>query len=151
MHRPTATVDLAANDTPLPTSLYVLVVAPTLLGVAHHVDHLVRGNHLGWPVTPEVTAFTYSLAIYPLVAVGLWLSVTDRVGAGYWALLLTASGAILAMVHVGPWALEPPADVVGPYGDPMVGALALGVLVALLASVGVAGAYAAVLWRRGDR
>jgi len=50
--------------------MYVFAAVSTLLGVAHHVDHGIRGNHVGWPITPEVNAFTYSLAVYPLVALG---------------------------------------------------------------------------------
>lgn len=126
----------------------LLVALPTVLGIAHHVDHVVRGNHVGWPLTPEVNAFTYSLAIYPLIAFGVYLTATDRVGVGYWAGLLAASTVVLAFVHVGPWAIEPPADIVLPYTNPAVGYLAFGVVLALIASVGLGAAYATVLWWR---
>jgi len=78
-------IDFAADDTDLTPLVALFIVLPTVLGAAHHVDHVVRGNHVGWPLTPEVNPFTYSLAIYPLVAVSLYLTVTDRVDAGYLA------------------------------------------------------------------
>jgi hypothetical protein len=132
----------------LPRTLWVLVAVPTLLGLAHHVDHVVRGNHVGWPVTAHVNEFTYSLGIYPLVALGVYLTVTDRAGAGYWAGLFAFSAALLAFFHVSPWAVEPPADVVVPYANPAVGYLAFTVLLALIGSVVFGSAYAALLWHR---
>jgi hypothetical protein len=128
--------------------LYLLAAVPTLLGAAHHVDHVVRGNHVGWPVTAHVNEFTFSLAIYPLLAVGFYLTVTDRVGARYWAGFLAFSTAMLAYFHVSPWAVEPPADVIQPYASPVAGYLAFAVLLALIGSVAVGSGYAALLWRR---
>jgi hypothetical protein len=129
----------------------LFVVVPTVLGAVHHIDHIIRGNHIGWPLTPEVNAFTYSLAIYPIIAVSLFLTVSDRVGTGYWAWLFAFSATMLAYFHVSPWAVEPPHDVIGPYPDPVFGYLAFGVLLALIASVLVGSAYAAMLWRRESR
>ena len=137
-----------SNDgTPL---LYLIVAVSTALGAAHHVDHLVRGNHVGWPVTPEVNAFTYSLVIYPLVAVGLYLAATDRSATGYWAGLLAFSAVTLAFFHLSPWAVEPPGDVVLPYADPVVGYAAFGILLALVGSVTVGAVYAFLLWHRAN-
>jgi hypothetical protein len=127
--------------------LYLFVFVPTLLGAAHHIDHIVRGNHVGWPLTPEVNPFTYSLAIYPLLALGLYLTVTDRVGARYWAGFFAFSAGMLAYFHVSPWAIEPPQDVIGPYASPVAGYLAFGVLLALIGSVVLGAAYATVRWR----
>lgn len=133
------------------TPLFLVFLAvPTLLGAAHHVDHVVRGNHVGWPVTGEVNSFTYSLSIYPMLAVSLYLTVTERVGARYWAGFLAFSAAMLAYFHVSPWAVEPPQDVVVPYANPLAGYVAFGVLLALIASVVLGSVYAAVLWHRGE-
>ncbi|MFB6200537.1 MAG: hypothetical protein ABEI98_00845 [Halorhabdus sp.] len=136
------------DDTALTPFLYVFVAVPTVLGAAHHVDHIIRGNHVGWPITPEVNAFTYSLAIYPLITVSLYLAVTDRVEARYMTGFFAFSAAILAFFHVSPWAVEPPQDVIQPYGNPAVGYLAFGLLLALIASTLIGCAYSAVLWRR---
>jgi hypothetical protein len=141
--------DVSAKEKSLTPLFYLFVVLPTVLGAAHHVDHIVRGNHVGWPLTPEVNPFTYSLAIYPLLAISLYLTVTDRVDAGYWAGFLAFSAGMLAYFHVSPWAVEPPQDVIVPYEDPLFGYLAFGILLALIASVVLGSAYAAVLWYRG--
>jgi hypothetical protein len=139
-----------SNDTALTPLLYAFVAVPTVLGAAHHVDHIIRGNHVGWPITAEVNAFTYSLAIYPLIAVSLYLAVTDRVEARYMTVFFAFSAAILAFFHISPWAVEPPQDVIGPYGNPVVGYLAFGILLALIASTVVGSAYSLVLWRRNQ-
>ncbi|MDY6819078.1 MAG: hypothetical protein SVG88_10495 [Halobacteriales archaeon] len=127
---------------------YLVVLLPTLLGLAHHIDHIIRGNHVGWPITPHVNPFTYSLVIYPLIVIGVYLTVTDRVGVRYWTGVFGFSAVLLAYVHISPWAIEPPADVIGPYANPLVGYAAFVILLALIASVGVGTLYVAVLWYR---
>ncbi len=53
----------------------LLVLAAILLGVLHHVDHILRVDHSGWPFRPQVSPFTFSLLVYPLLLVGLlWRS-----------------------------------------------------------------------------
>jgi hypothetical protein len=135
----------------LTTQAYLLFGAATLLGAAHHVDHVVRGNHVGWPVGPEVNPFTYSLAIYPLVGLGFALAYTGRAGVRYWAGVMTAGVGMLVFFHLSPWAVEPPADVILPYANPVVGYLAFGLLLALIAVTAVGVAYTLLLWRRGTR
>ncbi len=139
---------LPTTDTTLTRSFYLLVLAPTLLGVAHHVDHIIRGNHVGWPLTPEVNPFTYSLAIYPLLGISLYLTLTRRVEARYWAGFFAFSAGMIAFFHLSPWAVEPPQDVMVPYADPLVGYLAFGVLLALIAATVAGSLYAGYLWRR---
>ena len=132
----------------LPTQAYLLFALATLLGLAHHIDHIVRGNHVGWPVVPEVTPFTYSLAIYPLVVVGFALSLTDRAGARYWSVVMVLGGGMLVFFHLSPWAVEPPSDVILPYANPLFGYVAFAVLLCLIGVVFLGAAYAVVLWRR---
>jgi hypothetical protein len=57
---------------------YAPIAIPTPLGTPHHVDHVVRGNHVGWPVAPTVDPVTCSLAIRPVIGVGRYLTATDR-------------------------------------------------------------------------
>ena len=38
-----------------------------VIGVCHHIDHVLRYDHSGWPFRPEVTPFTYSLLVYPVL------------------------------------------------------------------------------------
>jgi len=144
-------VELPTNDTSLTRAFYLFVLVPAVLGAAHHVDHVVRGNHVGWPITPEVNAFTYSLAIYPLLAVSLYLSLTRRVAAGYWAGFFAFSAGMLAYFHVSPWAIEPPQDVIVPYANPLLGYAAFAIVLALIGSVVVGSAYGVLLWVRRDR
>ena len=131
--------------------LSVLLVMATVFSVGHHVDHIIRGNHVGWPLIDRVTPFTYSLGVYPLILLGLVLTRWRRVGAGFWALLAGAGLLFVGLVHFGPLALEPPEDIVGPYRSRVAGWLALGWLVALLAILGVTAVYSALLWRRAAR
>jgi len=143
-------VELPVEDSSLTPLFYLFVVIPTVLGVAHHADHVVRGNHVGWPITANVTPFTYSLAIYPLLGLSLYLTLTRRVDARYWAGFFAFSAAMLAYFHVSPWAVEPPRDVMVPYESPLVGYVAFAVVLALIASVAVGSVYGATLWYRGD-
>lgn len=39
-------------------AIYLLTFAASALSIGHHVDHLIRGNVVGWPLTPEINAFT---------------------------------------------------------------------------------------------
>ncbi|WP_318567820.1 hypothetical protein [Salinigranum marinum] len=143
-------VELSTTDTNLTPAFYLFVAVPTVLGAAHHVDHIIRGNHVGWPITPEVNPFTYSLAIYPLLALSLLLSLTKRVDARYWAGFFAFSAAMLAYFHISPWAVEPPRDVMVPYENPLVGYLAFAIVLALIGSVVVGSAYGVALWYRSD-
>lgn len=141
-------VELPAEDSNLTRTFYLFVSVPTVLGAAHHADHILRGNHVGWPIAPEVNPFTYSLAIYPLLALSLYLTLTRRVEARYWAGFFASSAGMLAYFHVSPWAVEPPRDVMVPYSDPVAGYLAFGIVLALVASTVVGSVYGAVLWYR---
>ncbi len=48
-------------------------------GLLHHVDHVLRYDHSGWPFKPEVTPFTYTLLVYPVFALLLLLRSWPRV------------------------------------------------------------------------
>ena len=148
MKQPDDSATRLTNRTAVSRGVYWVVALATLLGVAHHVDHIIRGNHVGWPITSHLNAFTYSLAIYPLIAAGLYLTLSGRVGDRYWAGFFAFSAGMLAYFHVSPWAIEPPGDVILPYADPAVGYLAFVVLLALIASVAFGSLYAAAAWYR---
>ena len=47
--------------------LYGLVFLAMFLSLGHHIDHVIRGNNFGWPLTAEVNALNYSLGTYPLI------------------------------------------------------------------------------------
>ena len=50
--------------------LYRLTWLALALSPGHHLDHLIRGNAVGWPLTEEVNAFIFSLVVYPVIATG---------------------------------------------------------------------------------
>lgn len=43
-----------------------LLLLAVSLALIHHVDHVLRVDHSGWPFLAEVTPFTFSLVIYPI-------------------------------------------------------------------------------------
>ncbi len=132
-------------------TLYGLVLLATFMSVGHHLDHVLRGNHVGWPLTEHPTPFTYSFGVYPLILLGLYLYGSGKVGAGYWA-LLTGSGALfLAAIHFGPTAVEPPADIINLYEPRIVGWFAFAWLVALVAVLAATSLNAGYSWFRQRR
>ncbi len=128
--------------------LYGVIGLAALLSVGHHLDHAIRGNHLGWPFTAEVTPFTYSLGVYPLILLGLVLSRSRRVGPGYWALLSGSGALFVGATHFGPAALEPPADIIALYEPRLLGWLAFAWLVVFVAVLAGMCLYAAYRWSR---
>ena len=53
------------------TNAEKLALVTVALGLIHHLDHVLRVDHSGWPFLNEVNAFTYSLLVYPVIAVVL--------------------------------------------------------------------------------
>jgi Na+/phosphate symporter len=129
--------------------LALLIVSALVLSVGHHLDHVIRGNHVGWPVTSQLNAFSASLIIYPLILGGLALTFAGRMGPRGWAFLSGGGAIFLAVIHFGPWAVEPPEDIISMYDSPLLGWLAFGWLLALVATLVVATLYEIRLWRRG--
>ena len=109
--------------------LYGLIALAALLSVGHHLDHAIRGNHVGWPLTAEVTPFTDRLGGYPLILVGLLLSWSRRVAPGYWALLSGSGALFVGAIHFGAAAIESPADISTPDAPRRIGRFAFAWLV----------------------
>lgn len=127
--------------------LYPLIAVAAAMSLGHHVDHAVRGTHVGWPLTAEITPFTYSLAIYPLILLGLSLYRSGRVGVGYWTVTSGAGALLLVAVHFGPTAVEPPRDIITEYEPELIGWIAFAWLVVLVAVLVATFFYEARLWR----
>jgi hypothetical protein len=143
---------LRDGDHPVPHRLLGLIFIIVLFGIGHHIDHIIRGNHVGWPLTPEINAFTFSLLSYPFVALGLFLGWRDRAGVPYWTALFFVSSLLIGFVHFGPSAIEPPADIITVYEHALVGwfafAWVVGFTVVLVAGL----SYSALLLvRRSNR
>ena len=130
---------------------YTLIYLALSLSLVHHLDHAVRGNHVGWPLIADVTPFTYSLGIYPFVVAGLVLSHAGRVGPGYWTLLSGFGIVFLSAIHFGPTAVEPPRDIIDLYQAPSVGWLAFAVLLLLVGVLGATFVHELRLWRSSRR
>ncbi len=78
----------------------------TGLGVLHHLDHVLRADHSGWPFSPEVTPFTFSLLIYP-IALGVHLARSRP-----W-LRVASTALILVAVQLAHTLIETPGDQFG--------------------------------------
>ena len=126
--------------------LYRLTWLALAMSLGHHLDHLIRGNAVGWPVTEEVNAFTASLVVYPILATGLLLYHAGRVGPGFWALVSGGGAAFVSVVHFGPAAVEPPELILDHYDPPVLGWLAFGWLVAFVALLAITSMYETRMW-----
>jgi len=109
----------------------------TVFAFLHHVDHVVRGNHSGWPFVEEVTPFTFSLLIYALLLPGIFMNLKGREAAGWWLFTAAVGLALVTFVHFlgGEEREAPVRDIYAVYGDPLWGVLALVVLYGLVISL----------------
>lgn len=128
--------------------LYGLIALAAFMSMGHHIDHIIRGTHVGWPLTADVTPFTYSLGVYPLILLGLWLYRSKRVGPGYWALLSGAGALFVGAIHFGPTAVEPPADIIDLYEPRIIGWFAFAWLVVFVAVLVANSLYEGYAWFR---
>jgi hypothetical protein len=133
--------------------LLVAAASVTIFGFFHHVDHVVRGNHSGWPFEEEVTPFTFSLLIYALLLPGLYLTWRGRLMAGYWLFTAAVLLVLVTSVHfVGEDREAPIRDIYAVYDSPVWGFLALVDFTVLIASLVVlAGVAIQALRTKGRR
>ena len=117
--------------------LLVLGVVVTVFAVLHHTDHVIRGNHSGWPFQEAVTPFTFSLLVYSLLLAGIYMNVRGRVAAGWWLFTAVAALALVTFVHFlgGEEREAPIRDIYAVYVSPLAGLAALVVLAGLLGSL----------------
>jgi len=129
--------EVQSTQARLRTWLLVAAASVTIFGIFHHVDHVVRGNHSGWPFEEAVTPFTFSLLIYALLLPGLYLTAKGRLMAGYWLFTAVVGSALVVWVHFVPTGdYEAPIhDIYAVYGSPLAGLLALVVLTGLVSSL----------------
>jgi hypothetical protein len=128
--------------------LYGLTYVAAAMSLVHHVDHVIRHNAVGWPVTGEVNAFTMSLVIYPVIVTGLLLYRAGRVGPGFWALVSGGGAAFVSAVHFGPSAVEPPEMMLDGYDSPVLGWSAFAWLVAFVDLLAITSLYETRVWWR---
>ena len=116
-----------SRPTGLTRTGYRLVLLITALSIAHHVDHVLR-DVTGWPLDDEFNPFSASLFFYPVIVMGLALSVRHRVGARFWAVLAGGAAVFIATVHVGPAAGDAVTAIPDQYGTTAADVTALVVL-----------------------
>ena len=126
--------------------LYRLTCLAAAMSLGHHLDHLIRHNAVGWPLTGQLNAFTISLVVYPVIAAGLLASRAGRVGPGFWALVSGGGAVFVGAVHFGPAAVEPPQLILDHYDPPILGWLAFAWLVAFVAVLAITCVYETRLW-----
>src|SRR5215211_1525966 len=127
-------------------TLYRLTWLAAALSLGHHLDHVIRHNAVGWPLTDQVNAFTLSLVVYPVIATGLLLYRAGRVGPGFWALVSGGGAAFVSAVHFGPSALEPPEMMLDGYDSPALGWLAFTWLVVFVTVLAITSLYETRVW-----
>jgi hypothetical protein len=117
--------------------LLIFASSATVFSVMHHADHVIRGNHSGWPFQAEVTPFTFSLLIYALILPGIYMTAKGKQVAGYHLFVAVVGLTLLGGVHFVPTGEQesPIHDIYMVYGSPVAGALALVVLAGLITSV----------------
>jgi hypothetical protein len=143
------TLSQPTKDRPMHSrTLYRLTWLAAALSLGHHLDHVIRHNAVGWPLTDQVNAFTLSLVVYPVIATGLLLYRAGRVGPGFWALVSGGGAVFVSAVHFGPSAVEPPELILGGYGLSILGWLAFAWLVTFVAVLAITSLYETRLWWR---
>ena len=116
--------------------LLVSAIAVTVFGVLHHIDHSIRGNHVGWPLIDRVTPFTYSFGVYLLLLPGIYLTLRGKAWSGYWLVTGLITLGLVTWVHFGPSPeAESLPEIYGPYGNAVLGIIAVADLFALIASL----------------
>jgi hypothetical protein len=117
--------------------LLIFASSATVFSVMHHADHVIRGNHSGWPFQAEVTPFTFSLLIYALILPGIYMTAKGKQVAGYHLFVAVVGLTLLGGVHFVPTGEQesPIHDIYMVYRSPVAGALALVVLAGLITSV----------------
>ena len=110
----------------------------TGIGFVHHADHVLRFDHSGWPFLGSVNAFTYSLLVYPLIAILLLMRGRRRFCAALAFLLFLAP--TLAHIFIETpfmqyrtWASRPDVNLLG-VSSPVLGAVAVIITASLSAA-----------------
>jgi len=121
--------------------LLIVASSATVFSLMHHADHVIRGNHSGWPFQAEVTPFTFSLLIYALILPAIYLTANGRDVAGYHLFVAVVGLTLIGFVHFAPTGEQesPIHDIYMVYESPVAGTLALVVLAGLITSVALLG------------
>jgi hypothetical protein len=111
VNQPTATTDKATTVPGRLTPGERMLLAVAALAFLHHVDHVLRADNSGWPFTPDVTAFTISLLVYPILVLDFLL-----LRGRPWVRVGLVAGLFVAL-QVAHAVYEPPADQYGTWAN----------------------------------
>ena len=128
-----------------------LVATATLLSSAHMVDHAIRDELPRWPAEDLATFAVVNLVLFGAIGTGIYLYVRGKVGPRFWTLFAFAGVLPGWASHFSPFTDQPVSCILGAYDYGVGGWLAVGVLLALMLVMTMAGVYAASLWRREVR
>ena len=127
--------------------LLTLISVGTLLSLGHTADHAIRDD-LRWPSPAQIGFVIVSLVLYSAIGTGLYLSAKGKVGPRFWTIFAVAELLFGWAAHFSPFTEQPPPYILSAYNHGLTGWVALGVLLALMRVMSVAGVYAAYLQRR---
>jgi hypothetical protein len=88
-----------------------MLLAVVGLTFAHHLDHVLRADNSGWPFTPDLTPFTISLLVYPILVLDFLL-----LRRRPWVRVALVAG-LFAALQVAHIVFEPPADQYGTWAN----------------------------------
>jgi hypothetical protein len=111
VNQPTATTDKATKVPGWLTPGEWMLLAVAALAFLHHVDHVLRADNSGWPFTPDLTAFTVSLLVYPILVLDFLL-----LRGRPWVRVGLVAGLFVAL-QVAHAVYEPPADQYGTWAN----------------------------------
>lgn len=89
--------------------LALLAVIP--LALVHHIDHVLRADNSGWPFTADVTPFTISLLVYPILAAD-FLLLRDKL-----QVRIALVGILFIALQAAHYVFEPPRHQYGTWAD----------------------------------
>ena len=128
--------------------LFFLILLTGFLFAVHTADHAARGD-LRWPLTAQSIPFILvTLAIFAVVAGGLYLYRRGTIGPRFWAIFAAIGIALGWLGHLSPFAGQPPQVIFHAYHSAATGSLAVAALVALMRALNGTAVYAGVLWAR---
>jgi hypothetical protein len=128
-----------------------LAVITTALALVHHVDHVLRVDHSGWPFRSDVSPFTYSFLVYIVIVAIFFTRGSPRLRialAALVALFPTAAHLFLETPadQYRTWAAHPETNLLG-VSSPVLGIVA--VVVTILLSIFALATFVAFLRSRG--
>lgn len=108
------------TDEQLRQALLVAASCVTGFGFLHHLDHIIRGNYVGWPLIADITPFTFALLLYPLLLSAIYFTLRDRIWAGAWVGIAIPILLLAILAHFLPLpSAESLTDISIPYKDPL--------------------------------